>query len=223
MKAAEHKNAALARSSIGQAVSDSVDVPAARRGLPVWRGLTVQLFVLVILPLTLLLLIIAFGSYSLHQRDMRALVGERDQRAVQSAAAAMESELHHRLAGIANLAAYADAAPNSTYQSMLKASNELPFDFDGGLAFLSGDAKVLASAGQSSVWRAISSGTLHPRLASAATRGPTISDAFLDLGTPGSFVVVSAYLPSRNVLAAGAFSGTPETHPYLPYNPSPGT
>ena len=63
--------------------------------LPLLRGLTVQLFVITVLPLTLLLLAIAFGSYSLHQRDMRALVSERNERAVQSAAATLESELHH--------------------------------------------------------------------------------------------------------------------------------
>ncbi len=55
---------------------------------PLLRGFTVQLFVITVLPLTLLLLLIAFGSYSLHQRDMHALVGERDDRAVRSASAA---------------------------------------------------------------------------------------------------------------------------------------
>lgn len=61
---------------------------------PFWRGFSVQLFAVTILPLTLLLLVIAFGSVTLHQRDMRALVGERDERAVQAASAALESELH---------------------------------------------------------------------------------------------------------------------------------
>ena len=53
------------------------------------RGLTVQLLAITVLPLTLLLLAIVFGSVSLHEQDMRALVGERDERAVQSAAAAL--------------------------------------------------------------------------------------------------------------------------------------
>ena len=68
-----------------------------KKVLPPWRGLTVQLLAITILPLTLLLLLIAFGSVSLHEQDMRALVGERDARAVQSTAAALASELHHRL------------------------------------------------------------------------------------------------------------------------------
>ena len=79
-------------------------------GAPFLRGLTVQLLAITVLPLTLLLLLIAFGSVSLHQRDMRALVGERDERAVQAAAAAMASELHHRAANIMNLVALAEAS-----------------------------------------------------------------------------------------------------------------
>jgi hypothetical protein len=43
-----------------------------------WRGVTPQLFLVVILPLTILLLIITFGGLRLHQQSMRSLVGERD-------------------------------------------------------------------------------------------------------------------------------------------------
>ena len=56
---------------------------------PFWRGFSVQLFAVTVLPLTLLLLVIAFGSVSMHQRDMRGLVGERDERAVHSRTEAM--------------------------------------------------------------------------------------------------------------------------------------
>ena len=75
--------------------------------LPSWRGL-IQLFAVTVLPLTLLLLLVAFGSVTMHERDMRALVGERDERAVQSAAAALKSELHHRAAIISLLSNSAD-------------------------------------------------------------------------------------------------------------------
>jgi len=79
-----------------------------QRRAPFLRGLTVQLLAITVLPLTVLLLLIAFGSVSLHQQDMRALVAERDERAVQSAAAALASELHHRAASISNLVALAE-------------------------------------------------------------------------------------------------------------------
>ncbi|HET9590035.1 MAG TPA: hypothetical protein VFO91_14720 [Anaerolineales bacterium] len=72
------------------------------------RDLTVQLLAITVLPLTVLLLLIAFGSVSLHQQDMRALVGERDERAVQAAAAALTSELNQRGTSISQLAALAE-------------------------------------------------------------------------------------------------------------------
>ncbi len=42
------------------------------RRLPFLREFTVQLFFLTVLSLTLLLLVIALGSVSLHQKDMQA-------------------------------------------------------------------------------------------------------------------------------------------------------
>src|SRR6187455_3010970 len=103
---------------------------------PLLRGLTVQVLAITILPLTLLLLFIAFGSVWLHQQDMRALVGERDERAVQSAAAALDSELHHRAANISNLVALAELSqdPHSIHTTA-----DLASDFDGGLAYLDMD------------------------------------------------------------------------------------
>jgi len=95
---------------------------------PFLRGLTVQLLAITVLPLTLLLLLIAFGSISLHQQDMRALVGERDERAVQAAAATIASELHHRAASIINLVALAEASDDL---DSIPATEDLRADFDG--------------------------------------------------------------------------------------------
>ena len=67
-------------------------------------GLIWQLFALTILPLTVLTLFIAFGSLTLHQRAMRNLVGVRDERAVKTAAAALEEQLKHRQSAIQILA-----------------------------------------------------------------------------------------------------------------------
>ena len=102
------------------------------------RGLTLQMLAITVLPLTLLLLLIAFGSVSLHQQDMRALVGERDERTVQSAAAALASELHHRAANISNLAALAALSADLSF---ISATEDLLSDFDGGLAYLDMDQR----------------------------------------------------------------------------------
>ncbi|HEY4720397.1 MAG TPA: hypothetical protein VII92_01020, partial [Anaerolineae bacterium] len=123
-----------------------------RAMFPFLRGLTVQLLAITVLPLTLLLLLIAFGSVALHQQDMRALVGERDERAVQSAAAALESELHHRMATISSMAIYPGGSGNLAFEQILAASNDLTADFDGGVAFLNSDGHLIANTDQDELW-----------------------------------------------------------------------
>jgi hypothetical protein len=54
----------------------SIPLPGLR-----WRGLNLQFFALIFLPLTGILFFITFGSLNLHQDAMRTLVGERDERA----------------------------------------------------------------------------------------------------------------------------------------------
>lgn len=78
------------------------------------RSLPVQLFLFTILPLTLLLAAIAFGGLSLHQRAMRQMVGERDERATRAAAAALEEQLAQRVAAVGNLALHAAHVPATT-------------------------------------------------------------------------------------------------------------
>jgi len=60
-----------------------------------WRGFTLQLFIITVLPLSALLLVVAFGSQSLHHEAMRSLVGDRDLRTVLAASSSLEKELSH--------------------------------------------------------------------------------------------------------------------------------
>ncbi len=158
---------------------------------PGWRGL-IQLFAVTVLPLTLLLLLVAFGSVTLHERDMRALVGERDERAVQSAAAALESELHHRAATISLLS-------NSTDDSAINA--DLLSDFDGGIAYFDSNG-LIKTATPSPLWDSISQNNLasltHPEV--------FFSSPFIDPASNKFFVIVSVYSSSRKIAIAGAFS-----------------
>ncbi|MBK8909198.1 MAG: hypothetical protein IPM60_15350 [Rhodospirillales bacterium] len=78
------------------------------------RGLPAQLFLLTVLPLTLLLALIAYGGLALHQDAMRRMVGERDQRAARAAAAALEEQLAQREAAVRNLALHAVHVPPAT-------------------------------------------------------------------------------------------------------------
>lgn len=168
---------------------------------PILRGLTVQLLAITVLPLTLLLLVIAFGSVSLHQRDMRTLVGERDERAVQAAAAAFSSELHHRAANIMNLARLAESSDETI---SIKTTSDLAADFDGGLAMFDTKKSLLTSTSPSELWNSVIQSNVL--LASASTSVPVFSSAFLDVPSNKYFVVVSQFIPSRRIIVAGAFS-----------------
>ena len=134
------------------------------------RGLTLQMLAITVLPLTLLLLLIAFGSVSLHQQDMRALVGERDERAVQAAAAALASELHHRAANISNLAALAALSADLSF---ISATEDLLSDFDGGLAYLDMDQRLIASTSSSQLWDRVAQSDIS--LASSPSIDPVFS------------------------------------------------
>lgn len=171
--------------------------------LPSWRGLT-QLFAVTVLPLTLLLLVIAFGGVNMHQQDMRALVGERDERAVQSSAAALQSELHHRMATITSMAVLSSG--NLTVDEIFATTNDLTRDFNGGIAFLNSDGHLVAYTDNEKFWGQVSSISQSILLASSSNPGPVFSDLVPDPTSNGSFVIISAYSPSRDVIVAGAFS-----------------
>src|SRR5215213_3536367 len=168
---------------------------------PFLRGLTVQVLAITILPLTLLLLLIAFGSVSLHQQDMRALVGERDERAVQAAAAALSSELHHRATNIVNLVALAEASGDI---NSIHATDDLASDFDGGLAYLDVDGKLISSPTPSEFWNHVVQNGIS--LASSSASEPVFSSPFLDPVSNRLYVIVSQVIPSKNILVVGAFS-----------------
>lgn len=166
---------------------------------PNWRGL-IQLFAVTVLPLSVLLLLVTFGSVSWHEQDMRALVGERDERAAQSAAAALESELHHRAATISLLSNLMDQNVNA----------DLLSDFDGGLAYFDSQGKLLKSTKPSSLWDGISKDNLaSPANTSAmlsTNRETVFSPPILDSTSKRYFVIVSVYSSTRDKITAGAFT-----------------
>ena len=170
------------------------------------RGFLAQFFAITVLPLTLLLLLIAFGSVEMHQQDMRALVSRRDERSVQSASAALESELHHRMASISSLAAFAETSGNLIFDKMLATNNDLLTDFDGGVAFIDANGQLIATTTQDTVWNSLIQNRDGIIFATAADQGPVISNPFVDSISKQTFVIVSAYSSSIDVITAGAFS-----------------
>jgi len=177
-----------------------------KRFLPGWRGLT-QLLVVTVLPLTLLLLVIAFGGVKMHQQDMRALVAERDERAIQSSVAALQSELHHRIATISSMAVL--SSDNLNFQQILASTSDLAEDFNGGIAILDSSGQLLANTGNDRFWGWVSQNVPHLTLASPTSLEPVFSDLMQDPNSQENFVIVSIYAATREVIVAGAFS--PET------------
>ncbi len=173
-----------------------------KRFLPGWRGLT-QFFAIAVLPLTLLLLFITFGGVNMHQQDMRILVGERDKRAVQSAAAALQSELHHRMATIVSITRLLS---EGVAFDVFALNHDLAGDFNGGIALLDSAGRLLASTNHAEFWKWVARDRSAVVLASDFSPGPVFSNPLRDPGSGQLWVILSAYAKSRDVIVAGAFS-----------------
>lgn len=111
-----------------------------------WRGLTMQLFFLLVLPLTTIGLLVILVSLNLHESAMRSLVGERDQLAISAAAQALSEQITHRATALQSLA-FRAGDPNDP-DEVLASSAFLQDDFDAGLAIFSRDGELLASTEQ---------------------------------------------------------------------------
>ena len=104
-------------------------------------GLNSQLFFFVILPISILLLAITFGSMALHQDAMRDLVASRDQRAVNSSARALGEQLDHRKDVIRAIGIRTSGTISE--EEFLSSVAFLSNDFDAGLAILSAEGNPI--------------------------------------------------------------------------------
>jgi len=114
------------------------------------RGLMLQLLLFAVLPLTILLVVIAFGSLVLHSQAMRTLVAERDARAGHAAADAISGQLSQRGLSIQGLAVL--AGQTAEPKAALAASAYLVPDFEGGLAIVTAEGRLLASTTPAAWW-----------------------------------------------------------------------
>jgi signal transduction histidine kinase len=159
------------------------------------HNLPVQLILFTILPLTALLIGVAYFGLSLHQRAMRQMVGERDERAIRAAAAAMEEQLAQRLAAVESLAMHAAHVAPAT---ALADSEAFQADFID-LGLFGPDGELLA-AGDPAWWAELQ--------AEFDTLGNSDSTGFLPVfldprsGVAAMLVVAAA---DDGMTAAGAF------------------
>jgi two-component system sensor histidine kinase UhpB len=120
---------------------------------PQWQNLFILVFAFVFLPLSILVLVVAFGSTNLHQNAMRNLVGERDVRAARSVGNAINAQLLHRADLIQSLAIR--GREEADLDSVLDSSPFLDQEFDMGLAFLTPDGTLITKRDDSVNWESL--------------------------------------------------------------------
>lgn len=106
------------------------------------------------IPVAALLLLVAFGSQSLHRQAMRNMVGERDLRTVQVAATSIEQQFidfSNRLQILSR-----DLKKNSALSDLILSPDEITSTFDGGLALYTADGKLINSLSTEIDWKASS-------------------------------------------------------------------
>lgn len=171
-----------------------------------WRGLTIQLFVIIILPLTVLLLLITFGSLSEHQKAMRDLVGERDERAVRTASNAIESEINHRIAAIRGLVLSVNSLAPTNIPEVISTSDYLLNFFDYGIAFFKKDGSLLASQGDARLWDYLAAGK-EPAFTDLLGQDKTpVSGVFSNPADSKPMILMAAAAPQGDLVAIGALS-----------------
>lgn len=166
-----------------------------------FRGFPLQLFVFIIIPLTLLLLLVAFGGLFLHQRSMRTLVGERDERAVRAAASSITEQLNHRASAIRSLSLRV-ADTQDPAHVLADAAFLLP-DFGGGIAFYGVDGVLLATSNDALSWELTAVSTLSP----VSMQSPQFSAPFINPATGRQMVLIMASATGGET-AVGAFYPT---------------
>jgi signal transduction histidine kinase len=171
---------------------------------PGFRGFTLQLFFVTVLPLTALLLVVAFGSQMLHHEAMRSLVGDRDLRTVRAASGSLEREISHLTSTIQILSR--DLEQPSDFSSLILSPEEISTQFDGGIALFSPRSRLLGASTNQVDWQVIPAQL--PELFSTSLENklqPTFSRLISPSGSSHAFIFVSIYTHQQQILV-GAFS-----------------
>lgn len=162
-------------------------------------GLALQIFIFFVLPLTALLLLIAFSSQMLHQQAMRSLVGQRDGRTARLAAQSVDAQLARRSQAVSLLAL--NLADGVAPAALPLAAKALQADFEGGLAVFDAAGNPLAPQGKLASWDP----TALQDVLSRAGPEPLFSTPPANSGAARPWVLIGVAAPDRRVVV-GAFS-----------------
>ena len=169
-----------------------------------FTGFSVQLFLITILPLTVLLLVVAFGSQTLHHEAMRNLVGSRDLQTVRATTNSIERELSHLSNSIQILSRSAD--DNTPFSSLILRPEEISTTFDGGISLYSNSGSLLQYSSTSIDWSKLP-GQLPEYFSSVqkTINLPVFSSPISSSDSTHTYVLVGIASDDQKVLI-GAFS-----------------
>ena len=182
-------------------MADLIHPPPKKSSL---RGFTLQLFLITILPLTTLLLVVAFGSQSLHHDAMRSLVGDRDLRTVRTASISLEREIAQLTSTLQILSRSLNGKPD--FSSLILDPEEISTVFDGGIALFSSEGELIRSSTSIIDWQTIPSqitGTFTSILQNNSQ--PPFSNLVSTVENSHSYIFIGVLTDQQEVLV-GAFS-----------------
>ena len=169
-----------------------------------WRGFTLQLFLITILPLTVLLLVVAFGSQSLHHEAMRSLVGDRDLRTVRTASNTLEREITHLTSSLQILSRSLDE--RSDLSSLILSPEEISSIFDGGIALYTNRGQLIRSSTNDIDWQSIPSQITNTITTTIEKKTyPVFSPLVSQAGNSHAYIFISI-LTNKQELLLAAFS-----------------
>jgi signal transduction histidine kinase len=155
-----------------------------------------QLITIILLPLTVILLLITFGSITVHLHAMRSMVGERDARLVSAAAGALNAQIELRSKELTGLAQMLSENPSEPISSTMLNTNFLMTDFDHGLAAFDAEGNLLYTYGDPQLWEPFA----------ASENWQTV---YSELSAhPGQLIVINSPVDNSNIgLIAFPFKG----------------
>ncbi len=181
-----------------------------KSGLPLpgirWRGFTVQIFMLIILPLTVLVVGVALLSQSLHHQGMVNLVGDRNLRAVRTAGDGLALQLNDKVNDLRTAARMIEAGTNLSGQG--PALDRIGVEFAGGLAIFDSKGTMVDALNGSENLASVP--TIQPefwRQAGAGVDDQVVLAA--ETGLPGGPLELAGIRLSDGRILIGGFAPAP--------------
>ena len=169
-----------------------------------WWGFTTQLFLVIVLPLTALILVVAFGSQSLHHDAMRSLVGDRDLNAVRAAAHSLELEIMHLSSTIQTIGR--ETGSQTDFSDLSYPKEELAASFEAGIALFSTDGQLISATHPAEFWNNLKNNLPGYFDIVLNSQSSPVFSLPLVLPDENKFYVLVGTLAGKQNILVGAFS-----------------